>query len=135
MKNIDPTICDVYDRESDEALVNQNEDKFLKVLADCEFGIDAEAIAEETAGVHRQIETHYRKLAEAVVPVETVTNDPAVLRKRWSVDERSGYREYFKTHIAKGKTPQAILDGWLAEFPTANPDCAALMRAVAAEFV
>jgi hypothetical protein len=55
------------------------------------------------------------------------------LHKRHS-GEGAGYREYFRSHIALGKTAAEVLDGWLSEFPHPNPDVEKLMREVAAEF-
>ena len=142
MTRIDPEFTHLLNEAEDDTspLVDlETEDALTKFFrqdaVETDGHINFAKLQAETQDVHASIDGHYKKIAATVIPAEPqVTNDPNVLRKRWTVDEKAGYREFFKTHIAKGKTPQAILDGWLAEFPTANPDCVRLMKAVCAEF-
>lgn len=123
---------------ADEHLVTDDEptnDTFDKVFQDTQFSINRAALTAETQEFHKRLSDHYKKLAQdAEAATPKVTDDSTLLRKRWSVDERAGYRQFFKDGIAKGKSAQTILDGWLEEFPTANPDCIKLMQAVCAEF-
>jgi len=87
---------------------------------------------EETRSLDEQFAAHYKKIADAAKRKPAPANDPARLEKRF--DEKAGYRQFFRDRLAKGKTPTEILDGYLAEFPHANPDVIALLWAVATEF-
>ena len=75
---------------------------------------------------------HYAKIAAAAT--KTTTPAPATLAKRFSSDEKAGYRKYFQENLEKGKTASATLAEWNSEFPHANPSIAKLMAEVAAEF-
>jgi hypothetical protein len=124
---------------SGDYLVNDDEqtmDLFDKVFLDCEFSINRQELTAQTQGSHNKLAEHYKKLAETATatPQTQVTTDPTLLQKRWNVDPKAGYREFFRSRLAKGITAEVALQEWLTTFPHRNPDCESLMREVAAEF-
>jgi hypothetical protein len=124
---------------SDAHLVNEDEpiDTFEKVYRDVEHGIDRQALDTSLADVHSAIDSHYKKLAQAVTSSpEAKVTDPQALAKRFSQpDPKSAYREYFREQTAKGLSADEILAAWCEEFPHRNPSVEKLMRETAAEFV
>jgi hypothetical protein len=96
-----------------------------------------EALREETAQLDKSVASRYKAIAEKVTKKLVASaggDDPHKLEKRFSPDEKAGYRQFFKEHLEKGKTAAEILNGWLVEFPHHHPDIGKLMREVAAEF-
>lgn len=137
MRNIVPEFREMFDGTDDDAHLMPEEgehvpDKFLKVLADCEFGINSDALAQQTAGFHARIDKIYTDLAQTVAPKAPA--DPQALAKRFSQpDPKSVYKQFFREQIALGKSAGEVLNAWLAEFEHRSPSVEKLMREVAVE--
>lgn len=138
--NIDLEVADFFPVEADQHLLSEEsagEDALTKFLSDWKYGIDSEELASSLAHVHQRIDSHYTKLAqdaEAATPKVTAPADTTILQKRWNVDPKAGYRQYFRDRLAKGISAESTLQSWLEQFPHANPDCTALMVEVSKEF-
>jgi hypothetical protein len=87
----------------------------------------------ETAVIDARTEQIYKSIA-ADAEKKIAGDDPQRLAKRFSLDPKAGYRQFFKERLAKGKSATEILENWFAEFPHRNPDVETLMREVAGEF-
>jgi hypothetical protein len=137
--NVPLEFSDLFESEPEE---NEPTDYFEKFVADAQLGavLGGEqhviGLEKEIAPITSRAAAIYKTIAKKAATASQVkTNSSApTLEKRFSPDPRAGYRQFFKDHCANGKTAEQVLDSWLAEFPTANPDCVKLMRSVASEF-
>ncbi len=140
--NIDLEFLDLFADEADPHLLPEEgeRDAFVKILEIAELescGVDTDALDAQTAHIHKRIDSHYQKLAQAVTspPEAQVTNDPQLLQKRFSrPDPKACYREFYKVRQAKGMSASDALEEWLTMFPHRNPDVELLMVEVSKEF-
>jgi hypothetical protein len=146
-KKVKPTIDQevaALDILADEEITMEKTDALAKWFEETTLGAalgrdghrHAHNLAVESAPLNASVAARYKKIAEAarVKQPAAAGDDPHRLQKRFSADEKAGYRQFFKEHLEKGKTAAEILNGWLAEFPHHHPDIGKLMREVAAEF-
>lgn len=123
-----------------EAEVADESDFLKKCSADAlheASGGDAAKLDAETKNIDARTARIYKKIAasaEQSAETKKPANEPSTLEKRFSVDPRAGYREYFREKIGLGKSASQILNDWLTEFPHRNPDVESMLRGVAAEF-
>lgn len=128
----------------EQVKMDNTDDAFTNFLSDAGFagayGSNGHqhlaALREETAQLDAQHRSVYTKIAtDTRKPDASMTTDSQQLVKRFSMpDQRTGYRQFFKTGLAAGKTATSILDEWHKDFPHANPDVIKLMGEVAGEF-
>jgi hypothetical protein len=108
---------------------------FERTLPLARAGVNIAKLDAESARRNAPLVKRYQEIAKAAAEEKPITvRDPAILEKRASMDEKSGYRQWFSDGLAKGKTAAAMIAEWTQEFPHANPDVVRLLREVAGEF-